>query len=145
MLRQSYLSGGRGHILTHTGVNPAVGLNWGQNLSSSTISRLLWIGFHLACNVNVIDRVLSVFCNNGTFSYFTNISSKVATASDAFFYSFALGQPYLDATAEANMVQNSLAEQFLVLPGSHIDIAVANIQAGDQLSNIYFVTEEYFE
>jgi len=144
MIRQTYLSGGRGHILTHVGTNPAAGVNYSAPLASVTIGHLLFVSFQLVCDANAATRDIYIMLDNGVIQYFVNLCDKSATANDTFTYHFGLNLPPIDKSATSGHVQGRLADQILVSSEAYIQITIGNIQAGDQLSNIHFVTEEYY-
>ena len=141
--RQSYISGARGNIIVAQGASPGAGNNYVLSPHAYTMSRLLYFDCLFTADANAANRLLTLSAVQGAIHYFAAISGVIATATDAFYYTWALEQPYLDLSATIQQVNNTLQADFLVKPGDTINLTVGNKQAGDAITAIVYALEEY--
>lgn len=113
----------------------------GYTLPSLVYGQLLSCSFKIVTDGNVGGRQPHVVFDNCMDSFFRVISTDPVDASETNYYFFGVGIGYnLHVHPRHNYC---LPYPFPQPPGSTFKICVANVQAGDQLSDIWYYVEEW--
>lgn len=133
---------GRGYFESVNIANPAAGANAQDKLGGQFLSRLVSARFRLVTDNNVANRFVTVDVQDGngnTILSQGNLTSVVASKTADYFYGRkqALTQDALGLYLFAPL------DDFFLEPGRIVQITVANIQAGDQLSRIFLGYERF--
>lgn len=144
ILRQNYISGGRGfHLVTH-GVAPGAGNNYTLQLQSDRLHLLRYLAVNLATDANAANRVIMLHTNDGVAEYMKIWAGLIQTASQNITYHFALNVPYVDHFATVGQVMNTLPDAYMIPRDQVFTIEIYGKQAADTLSTIKIVTEEFY-
>lgn len=144
MIRQSYLSGARGEIRHTLGITPAAGLKYLSDLSTLTMSRLLYLQVAIVTNATAANRLIMLGLRDGAQFRCYNPLGIVITASQTLIATWAIGHEYRDMVATHSLYTNPLMADMWFTPPQQIEIGVTNFQATDTLAGIEFITEELY-
>lgn len=133
---------GRGFFEVKPLVNPAVATAAQDALSGQYLSRLVSARFRLVTDNNAANRFVTVDVQDGngnTILSQGNLSSVVASKTADYFYGRKQGL----AQDAASVVLFAPLDDFFIEPGRLVQITIANVQAGDQLSRIFLGYERF--
>lgn len=131
-----------GRLFTQTITTPAAGIDFTHTIPARRRWTLRALRFRFITDANVANRRLRILLDDGTNNFATIIAPSATVATSDVFFSLAPNFP----------VQDIINNNFLLpLPslalasGSHIKSSISAIQAGDQLSAIYLLVEEWID
>jgi uncharacterized membrane protein YjjP (DUF1212 family) len=100
---------------------------------SSTVQRIVSVSFVLVADANAANRIARVeYLNAAGDVFFAVAAPFTVTAAVTSRLSFAIGMPQYGANAAAQI--GGPLPDFLLIGGLALRVAVASIQAGDQIS-----------
>jgi hypothetical protein len=124
--------------------DPAPGILAG--LTSPTNARILVVAVRLVLVTSAggANRTVHLHYTDGTLDLFVTPAPAVQTASSTREFNFAIGSggPFVGATDDERVTP--LPSQLFLGPNFTLDIDVTNIQAGDQLSEIVYTYQKWF-
>lgn len=132
-----------GNIKTIIIPAPAQGANFSYTIPVGRRMHVRSIAFHFVTDANVATRrvVVYVIDPEGGISYST-IPTVTQAAGLSYDYTFAPGSREL-ANAVGRYVTSHLASKLILVPGENISSDIQNVQAGDQIQEIYLLVEEF--
>jgi len=122
---------------------PAAGSPAGLGIPGQTRILIVAATFRLVTDANGANRTVHMRFTDGTNTILEIGSPAVQTASITRDYNFAIGigSPYVGATDDERVVP--LPSELYLVTGWDTVINVENIQAGDQLSEIFFTYQRW--
>lgn len=133
---------GRGFFEPKPLPNPAVATAATDTMSGQFLSRLASARFRLVTDANAANRFCTVDIQDGNGNILIsqgNLSSITAGKTADFFYGRRQGLTQDAATA----VLFAALDDFFIEPGRVVAITIHNVQAGDQLSQIFLGYERF--
>lgn len=120
---------------------PAVATGFTHRVPGSTVQRIRSVSFVLVADANAANRIARVEYLNAAGDVFAAVGSPfTVTAAVTSRLTFAIGLQQFGANAAAQI--GGPLPDFLLQAGLAIRVAVASIQAGDQLSGISLFVDQ---
>ena len=123
--------------------SPAAGADWSYTVTGHDYLRLVSLHCKFVADANVASRevVVSYETGNGKRFGLSGINTTV-TASQTAYYAFSAFQPEAVATVDSSALVP--LSPVLLSPSQVIKLHVVNVQATDQLSDIWTVWERFY-
>ena len=130
-----------GNIRTVTGTTPAAGTNSSDTVPTGAKWQVLAIQLQLVSSVTVANRVVAILFDDGGSVFSSNINNVVQAASSTFTWSFAPG--LINQAVVNNIVMTCIPNKVFLYPGYRIRSSILALQAGDQISQIFYQVQEW--
>jgi len=135
---------GQGKLLVLTPVNPVAGADFQVTQPIRTRWRVMSVKFVFTASAGVADRIMNLqFIAAGMIVVEMN-ARAVITASEVWTVTYMYSGVYVPTTG-GRVVTGGMPENMLVNDSMVITSRVGNIQAGDQISDVAILVEEWME
>jgi hypothetical protein len=123
---------------THVDARPDPGAGNNFTFSEGDKHRVEIVGcsFTFTADANAANRLITVYGYDGTSAYLTSPLPGVITATEAIFVSFGVNVPPQDLSASVAFITSGLPLGFIIEPEHYFNSNIANIQAGDTITNL---------
>lgn len=130
-----------GRLYIHQQADPAAGANMAFNLPADYIYRINCVEFVLTTDATVANRCVRLMpsCLTIELARLTSLSNQAASSSVV--YTFSLNIAHASVTNLIGM--NSFPDLGLLTSDVHLETAILNLQAGDQITAIVLTTHRW--
>ena len=128
---------------TITPADPAVGTNFSVTVEDTVRLQLTSVIYTLTTNATVANRTGRLVANNGTDDFEIVDDGNDQGANFVREHTYSIGATDQNASASTLTFQTALPNDFILQPADILSSAIANLNAGDQISNIVIRAKEW--
>ncbi len=132
-------------IITVAPANPAAGANLAVNVNLNARWQLLFIGFRLVTDANAATRIINMHGFDGTDIIYNAMPSatQIASINNQYHFNAGIGRSTTGGSSANQLIP--INSDFILKIGESVRTTIANIQVGDQISDVRIRVKQWIQ